>query len=84
MADLLCGALIAGKGYDANSLVETIEAGGAQPLTRPSSNRIAPRFYGLQHRAHRHGEQFPQPVPRLLRAPRLSLTGAIEPPMHGI
>nr|WP_281357757.1 transposase [Aromatoleum diolicum] len=40
VADLRCGALLADKGYDANSLVETIEASGAQAVIPPRSNRI--------------------------------------------
>ncbi|PKO50238.1 MAG: IS5/IS1182 family transposase, partial [Betaproteobacteria bacterium HGW-Betaproteobacteria-21] len=35
MADLRCGALIADKGYDANALVDVIEASGAQAVIPP-------------------------------------------------
>lgn len=54
VADLRCGALIADKGYDANALVETIEASGAQAVIPPRSNRITPRFYDRQLYRHRN------------------------------
>ena len=50
--DLRYGALIADKGYDANALVSTIEASGAQAVIPPRSNRINPRSY--DHQLYRH------------------------------
>ena len=41
VANSRCGALIADKGYDANALVEAIEA-SAQTAIPPRSNRITP------------------------------------------
>lgn len=46
------GALIADKGYDANALVATIEASGAQAVIPPRSNRLTPRSY--DHQLYRH------------------------------
>lgn len=48
MADLRCGALIADKRYDANALVDAIEASGARTVISLRSNRITPRFYDRQ------------------------------------
>lgn len=45
IADMPCAALVADKGYDANALVMSIEASGAQAVIPPRSNRIAPRQY---------------------------------------
>lgn len=46
------GALIADKGYDANALVEAVEANGAQAVIPPRSNRLNPRSY--DHLLYRH------------------------------
>ena len=46
------GALIADKGYDANALVNAVEASGALAVIPPRSNRINPRSY--DHRLYRH------------------------------
>lgn len=40
-----CASLIADKGYDANALIHTIHATGAEAVIPPRSNRIAPRQY---------------------------------------
>ncbi len=45
ITDMPCAALVADKGYDANALVMSIEASGAQAVIPPRSNRIAPRQY---------------------------------------
>ena len=45
IADMPCASLVADKGYDANALVMSIEASGAQAVIPPRSNRIAPRQY---------------------------------------
>ena len=39
------GHVIADKGYDSDKLVEAIEAGGAEAVIPPRSNRKAPRDY---------------------------------------
>ena len=39
------GAVIADKGYDANTLVERINAAGAEAIIPPRSNRKTPRPY---------------------------------------
>lgn len=39
------GAIQADKGYDANALVTSVEAAGAQAIIPPRSNRIKPRQY---------------------------------------
>lgn len=52
--DLRCGALIADKGYDANALVEAVEASGAQAVIPPRSNRLVSRFYDRQLYRHRN------------------------------
>ncbi len=38
-------AVIADKGYDANALIEMIEASGAQAVIPPRSNRLTPRTF---------------------------------------
>ena len=45
IADLPCASLVADKGYDANALVTSLEASGAQAVIPPRSNRIEPRQY---------------------------------------
>ena len=45
IADMPCASLVADKGYDANALVMSIEASGAQAVIPPRSNSIAPRQY---------------------------------------
>nr|WP_240498763.1 IS5 family transposase [Thauera propionica] len=45
IADMPCASLVADKGYDANALVMSIEASGAQAVIPPRSNGIAPRHY---------------------------------------
>ena len=52
--ELRYGALIADKGYDANVLVASIEASGAQAVIPPRSNRLTPRFYDQQLYRHRN------------------------------
>ena len=49
-----CRALIADKGYDANALVEAVEASGAQAVIPPRSNRLVSRFYDRQLYRHRN------------------------------
>jgi transposase len=45
IADIRTDAVIADKGYDADALVQRIEASGAQAVIPPRSNRKELRFY---------------------------------------
>jgi transposase len=46
--------VIADKGYDADALVASIQAGGAQAHIPPRSNRKNPRSYDLHRYKARH------------------------------
>lgn len=45
ISELPYASLVADKGYDANALVTSVEAAGAQAIIPPRSNRIKPRQY---------------------------------------
>jgi len=54
LAGLVCGQVIADKGYDATEFVTTIEAQGAVPVIPPRSNRKTPRTYDTHVYQERH------------------------------
>lgn len=46
--NIACGRVVADKGYDANALVLSVQASGAQAVIPPRSNRITLRDYDRQ------------------------------------
>lgn len=53
------GSVIADKGYDANTLIEQIQAAGAEAIIPPRSNRKTPRSYDThRYRARNLVERF--------------------------
>ena len=58
-------AVIADRGYDADWLVEQIEAAGAEPVIPPKANRTEQRAYDANLYADRNGRTVHGPIERL-------------------